>query len=617
MLLPSFKPSSIVLLLAGIPMLSQAALYTVKRVDNAPVGQSAMATAISPSGSNVAIDTFSGPTGVDFAEELPFMIDMEHFVNSYDDIYNYCVYQLNYSTCDVWANGQYYGVKSDGQVCDIDDVQSLCKGGYEKQLQAWTNGYTSNQISSTIAQPFVNPFVDTPPTVHPTGTLVSDSTDVVVNAIDDAGTAIGASSSPYFLDNGRYARAFIRRGFIGNTMLLPPASLNTKWQSFGQTNAYGKINIGGSDITYGSASVVTLADPANGNKTPQDVMGTLNECLTAIDPLNTRNCQYLQFANQASVWLNTDNVAIPIASFPAGNYGNGDETSQAAIQDAANVNNQVMLAGFSTFNESSHFYANAVIFKQNTLDLVTCLKNTPTTCWNMVRIPGVEVKQGDDIIFSYTKATGINDKGIVIGEAKNTNPINGSLAKYIYVYDSNSNSNASIIGASNSPLFFTGYNATAASINTNGEVVGKVDIENSRDRERRQRAYIYLHSNSTALLEKFNHTRGWLLDDLTNDGVVSGAGIANEYRIAEAFDINDAGDIAASAFYCKNGYETLAKNARCASTEELVAVKLTSINGSIQARSEEEEAISRSGGAFGWATLSLLFLAGLYRRKKA
>ncbi len=625
MRLPSFKPTILALLIGGTPLWSQAALYTIERVSDLPDGQSAMAKAISPDGSQLAINSFSGPVGVDFGQELPFMTDMEHFINSRDDIYSYCVNNLNYSTCDVWTNEQYYGLKADGQVCTADDPTSLCLGGFEKQLLAWTDGYTSNEVASTSSGASIDPFSQNPPTEKPTGTEVSNSTEVVVRSINDEGLAIGASSSPYFYNGTRYARAFIRRGFNDTTMLLPPSTLAEKWQSLGQTNAYGTVSIGTTSVTYGSASIALLANPANSDKTPglgdiPGISGTLSDCIDSTDPLETRNCQYLQFANQAAIWVGDDAVAKPIASFVDGTYLNDNETAQASVQGAASVQDQVNLVGFSTFNSNSNFYASAVIFKPKSTDLASCVASASTTdCWDMVKIPGIDVRQGDNTIYLYTNATDINTNGLVIGEVKNANPINGSLAEYIFVYDSQSGGNAAILGSDNSSLFFNGYNATAASVNTNGEIVGKVDVEMSREKERRQRAYIYLYGDSTSL-SKFNNVRGWLLDDLTNDGVVTGQGIANEYRIAEAFDINENGDIAASAFYCKNGYETLAQDSRCAVDEQLVAVKLTpTATGTIQARSTEaeEEAISRSGGTIGFGIFALLCLAGFTRRKKA
>lgn len=139
--------------------------------------------------------------------------------------------------------------------------------------------------------------------------------------------------------------------------------------------------------------------------------------------------------------------------------------------------------------------------------------------------------------------------------------------------------------------------------------MGKVDVETNRDRQRRQRGYIYGHGSNFSA--DFDGQRGWLLDDLTN-----GAAGANEFRIAEAFDIADNGDIAASAFYCAGGYSSTAHDALCNGEEELVAVKLTRQSGAITPRPYEEKSISRNGGGLGVIGLGLLAFAGFWRRKK-
>ncbi|WP_269748198.1 DUF3466 family protein [Enterovibrio coralii] len=231
----------------------------------------------------------------------------------------------------------------------------------------------------------------------------------------------------------------------------------------------------------------------------------------------------------------------------------------------------------------------------------------------MTLIPNIDVRNGNnELIYSYTVATDINDTGVVVGVAKNYNLQNGSYAENIFV---NKDNNTTVLQSSQSNLFFYGYNATAASINNNNELVGKVDIENVQDRSRKQRGYIYLNDDAQYLATTFDNTRGWLLDDLTNDGNVNGE--ANKYRIAEAFDINNNGDISASAFYCASGYSSTAQNSLCRENEQLVAVKLTRNNsGDITPRSEINEPVQRSGASFGLAGLGLLVLGGLWRRKK-
>lgn len=608
-----FKLSAIALAVAGIPTLANAALYNVERVDNASSTQSAVATAISPNSTQIATQVLSGPVGLNYSEELPFMMDVEHFINSEDDLFLYCRDNLGYNTCEAWAAERWFGIKDSGEICNSGDSEQVCSGGLKKEIDAWNNGFTSNSVASVNGN-IHNPFGAGVTGSKPSGSADSGSTNVVINAVTDAGDAVGVSSSPYYSTGSHYARAFQRRGFNGSTELLPPTGSSAVINTIGQTNANGVIQASGKTIVFGSASVANMADPNNGHKVPEGTgLGNLNGCSSTVD-FNNRACQYYQFANQAAVWVSdystNPNNARVIADFPNGATGNTDDTAQASVNAAALVSGATAptMVGFSTYNDND-FYARAVKFAPVT-DFATCLTELETDdskrCWTMSPIPGIDIRQGGDIIYSYTEATDINDKGLVVGIAKNARLNNGAYAERIFV---NKDSSTTLLGRSQSALFFDGYNGTAAAINNNDELVGKVDVENVRDRSRRQRGYIYAHGTLSA---DFDGTRGWLLDDLTN-----GAPDANAFRIAEAFDINDNGDIAASAFYCAGGYSSTAHDARCNGEEELVAVKLTRQNGGeITPRSYEENNITRSGGGMGVLSLGLLAFGCFLRRKK-
>ncbi|WP_154124257.1 DUF3466 family protein [Grimontia hollisae] len=609
-----FKLSAIALAVAGIPTLANAALYTVERVGNADttIVKSAAATAISPDSINVATQVLSGPVGLNYSEELPFMMDVEHFINSEDDLFLYCRDNLGYNTCEAWAAERWFGIKDSGEICNSGDSEQVCSGGLKKEIDAWNNGFTSNSVATVNTTP-QDPFASGVSGVKPSGTVNPESTNVVINAVTNDGTAIGASSSPYYNAGSHHARAFQRRGFYGDAELKPPTDAKGVAATLGQTNANGVIEVAGRTIVFGSASVANMADPNNGHKVPEGTgLGNLNGCSSTVD-FNNRACQYYQFANQAAVWVSdystNPNNARVIADFPNGATGNTDDTAQASVNAAALVSGATAptMVGFSTYNDND-FYARAVKFVPVT-DFATCLTELETDdskrCWTMSPIPGIDIRQGGDIIYSYTEATDINDKGLVVGIAKNARLNNGAYAEKIFINKGNS---TTLLGRSQSALFFDGYNGTAAAINNNDELVGKVDVENVRDRSRRQRGYIYAHGTLSA---DFDGTRGWLLDDLTN-----GAPDANAFRIAEAFDINDKGDIAASAFYCAGGYSSTAHDARCYGEEELVAVKLTRQTGDITPRPYEENNITRSGGGMGVLSLGLLAFGCFLRRKK-
>lgn len=620
----TFKLSAIALVLVGMTTSAQAAIYTISTESGNSIGQSSKATAISPDGNKVAVEVLSGPVGIDYSEELPYMVDTRFYINSFYDLDDYCLYYLGYETCMTWTNSKWYGLKSSAEVCESDDSPQVCSGGLKKTIDAWdkSSSYSSNS-SAFVDNNLINPFgLGVVNSVPPTGTIQPDSTDVVVNFIQNDGTTIGSSSSPYYSNPAYNARAFIRRGFNFDQELLPPSAVPPVIQSLGQTNAKGVIDVGGAIgvITFGSASVSNMANLSNSNVVPEGAdieLTSLDTCSSTVNYAD-RACQYIQFANQASVWVSSfgnKNVARAIDDFPNGPTGHGDQTAQASINAAAILTGATAptMVGFTTFNNNDAFYPTAVKYSP-VADFSSCISNLGNNannrCWTRNIIPGIDIKQSDDIIFSYTVANDINDNGVAIGIAKYSREANGSYAENIFV---NEGAVTTQLSTAQSSLFFYGYNGTAAAINNSNEIVGKVDIEQIRDRSRRQRGYIYLHgtaSNSAVLGNK----RGWLLDDLINDGNVTGR--ANHYRIAEAFDISDNGNIAASAFYCAKGYSSTSQNALCNGFESLVAVKLIRQNGEIMPRLDEKEPIKRNGGSMGLFLLGLTVFCGVARRKK-
>ena len=626
MQLKTFKLSACACALASISTMTQAALYTIAPVNGISSTQTSKATAISPDGLQIAVENYLGPDGTNYSQELSFMVDMEHEINSYSSLDNYCIDYLGYNTCTTWVNEQWFGIQANGEVCDNVSAPQSCIGGMKKSIDAWNVPFVSNNIAS-INNTQINPFGAGVTGDKPLGTISPESTNVYVNEITDSGLIIGASSSPYYSQNGINARAFARRGFLYSastnqgTELTPPNASTPLINAIGQTNAKGQITTGSINITFGSASVSNMADAGHGNKIPEGAsVSSLDSC-SSVANYSDRACQYFQFANQAAIWVSasvsaSSHKAHVIDTFTDGPTGNGNQTAQASINAAAIIEGKTAptLVGFTTRNETGEFHSVAVKYSPVT-DFETCLSelqiNASKRCWSRTAIPGIDIRQDGNFHYSYTTATDINDKDLVVGVAKSALESNGAFAETVFV---NNSAGTTLLSRAQSPLFFQGYNATAAAINNNNELVGKIDIDQNRDRLRRQRGYIYLHENAPNLAS-FNQQRAWLLDDLTNDGVQSG--IANKYRIAEAFDISESGDIAASAFYCSTGYSSIMQNATCSVLEELVAVKLTRQEGSVLPRQEETKEITRNGAGFGLFSLSFIALCGFVRRKKA
>ena len=156
-------------------------------------------------------------------------------------------------------------------------------------------------------------------------------------------------------------------------------------------------------------------------------------------------------------------------------------------------------------------------------------------------------------------------------------------------------------------------------------MVGSIDISREREKdgtEREKRGFIYpLDETGTESTRRaIFDNKAWILDDLTNDGVVSSNN--NTYRILEATDINDAGVISATARKCENGYDTTEMDSYCQGgrigVETVVAVKLIPIENAtsadIQSRSYRSANIDRQGGSLGWFALVVIGLLG-FRRK--
>ena len=284
---------------------------------------------------------------------------------------------------------------------------------------------------------------------------------------------------------------------------------------------------------------------------------------------------------------------------------------QAGARAVAVVDNMPVIVGYSTEYQDNDYYAvRAVVFEPSAGTLAE-------NGWTMSFIPDTDVETSDgDRQYSYSVATAINGNGLVAGVAKSYYAVSRSYAETIFLYDYDTNQTTFIDSSVDADIFFSGYNAFPSAINNNNQMVGWIDAEtvNQVDgRARRQRAFTYIEGNDIADSPLEANT-AWMLDDLTNGGTYNTSN--NQFRIAQATDINDAGVISATALKCEGGYSDYTAESSCDSDELVVAVKLVPISGgTIEVRDEETETIERSGASFGLFPLLLLGLIGLNRRR--
>ncbi|WP_210446981.1 DUF3466 family protein [Vibrio crassostreae] len=334
------------------------------------------------------------------------------------------------------------------------------------------------------------------------------------------------------------------------------------------------------------------------------------------------------YASKAAIWDGTTTKEIDWIR--SGDAKQGDYFAQGSMRSIVESGSGFYGVGYNTADGNGDLQdMNASVFVSDSLDL------TDAT-WTTTQISGAEVKSGssnDDARYSNSVATDINDNLFAVGYSKRNGyvPESGSAGNKPFVVIDAKNPTATYLSGG---IFFGGSSGEAKAVNNFNEFVGQIDAETTREvdgSERRHRGFIYPYNVSSSTearrVDIFNG-QAWWLDDLTNDGNVSGEN--NKFRIIDATDINDAGVISATAIKCTVGgttqpYDTTSHNSYCGgassnAVEEVVAVKLVPIAGAtkadIQTRSADSEKVDRQGGSLGWLNLTVLGLLGFRRKFK-
>lgn len=337
--------------------------------------------------------------------------------------------------------------------------------------------------------------------------------------------------------------------------------------------------VGGSEFTGGARTQVFAQ------------LGSLT-----VGSVSTQSTNYSSdYTSKAAVWVSGTLTSIPWS----GAKESSRSMPQGSARDIADVGGTVYAVGF---NANKDEIPVAAVFDLSTpASPTTALVNTYT----------------DDDKYLNSLLTSVNDNGIAIGTAKYREANDGAYSNSLfYVPDVTASSLSS--KSFSGDIFFKSANGKAGAINNNSEVVGAIDYERHREsnggKPRAQRAFIAPLSSADAKAPLGN--KAWYLDDLTN-----GIAANNQFRIIDATDINDAGVIAGTAYYCAGGYDSSAINAKCSSDEgaSLVAVKLVPIldenSRSITPRPVDQNKVERQGGSIGVWALTILALFG-FRRKQ-
>ncbi|WP_083188922.1 DUF3466 family protein [Vibrio breoganii] len=636
---------------------ASANLYNVELVTvPANLGLESYGSAIDETG-NVAGDTRNGTDGLPFRDEAPFGLDNNFIYQDFDDIESYCYRQLGYNSCENWATREWQGINNAG------GLRREREAYYDSNYVANANGWSATLESDTLGgavQLMTEPNSDYKPGQ---GTFVEGSNNVVINKYSVDGEVMGTTSSGYY-DFGNYGLAYRERGFVDKTILPPATNFTYVDKSgttitepvsdivtqMGRTMAFDSFSYGGVSYIVGSASVT----PFDYGDSDKDYNGRdVGKCFSGdqpiADPAAQDYCQNFAFSTKGFIWSSDGSTGVSVAPWfnpPNGDKGTRDQKSymssvrgavvpdstlipneDESVADPTDYEGKPVLVGYNTLRDDNNLLMQAAIFYPNDgLDL------TQDDQWTSKFISRAVVEDDGDYIYANTRATDINNNLMVIGESKRSGfyPENGAAANRIFVADASEETpSATYLSETGESIFFTGSGGEAKAVNNYNEIVGIIDAETAREyngKQRRHRGFIDpydfdvgTHDTRRALFQN----RAWWLDDLTNDDDASGNN--NQFRIIAASDINDKGEIAATALYCAGGYDNTGHNAYCGGgtgTEAVVAVKLVptvDLNASdatatITPRSVEQEAVERQGGSMAPWMLGLLGLIGLRRR---
>ncbi|MEH0667102.1 DUF3466 family protein [Vibrio scophthalmi] len=309
----------------------------------------------------------------------------------------------------------------------------------------------------------------------------------------------------------------------------------------------------------------------------------------------------VDYTSKATIWEN--GTAKQIGWIGA--VSNDRIQPQGAARDIALIEGSIYAVGY---NSDSDEYLRAAVFSRDSI----------SGEWSSQFISGFD--SGDRSISNYLNSvvSAVNNNGKAVGTYKLRDiVVNGSYSNGLF-YVSNVRSPSPKATLFNDSVLFYGANGKAGGINNDDLVVGAVDFETHREyngKPRAQRAFI-------TSLDPDNRTpikSSYYLDDLTYSS--SDPSFNNEYRLLDATDINDAGVISGTAYYCAGGFSTYSIASSCENGSEIVAVKLVPLSNDTYAERDiekrpasEADKVDRQGGSLGFFALMLLSFLG-FRRK--
>ena len=465
-----------------------------------------------------------------------------------------------------------------------------------------------NGSESTEICVFDTDFENTPCTDERTRSTVT-----VINGITDTGTVFGTASAPYlampeFTDSSgnlqtHWLREHGQRGFFSldnGATIYPVEPIETQYG--GGVSALFDMNESGTAVGYSSYKVSEnrrnyILDDTTGCEEPNRYNIPYDICVQ----YHQGGMYHIQ-AFKATVSSGTD-VSVETEQLGLLITPHVDD-DRAFSSQALAINNHGVAVGYAHGWDDTNVTepsatermtgSYAVIFKEDEAG------NKEVFDFNQVHY---YFSYGS--VYPFSRANDINDSGIAVGYTRDASTF---VRKFFYVDTSVPNNEMEIVIPKD---FFTSSKSTAYAINSAGVIVGEGEIEthnDSSDNPRRTAGFMYDTASDAPAIVNIN--------DLLPCN--------SPYNILKANDINDAGQISATAIHKDESYDALGELILDESGNPVMidvarAVLLRPVSGGeIEDCGEVEEKVERQGASVSsFVILSLLGLLGLRRRRFA
>jgi hypothetical protein len=436
--------------------------------------------------------------------------------------------------------------------------------------------------------------------------IVTRSTIDIIEGVTDAGVAFGTATAPYLPMEGpatetdgtfkiHWVRDHGQRGFFspdGGETIYPVMPKEIRYgggisavfdmNDVGEAVGYYSFDLGRNREDYVLDTTGGCADPTILDDIPVEI------CIQKI-----QNGMYHLMPFKATL-LDTGEVETTDLGLLITPH---EDDERAFSSQALAINNNGVAVGYAHGWDNTNVTtptddermtgSYAVIFKENDAGIQEVFD------FNQ---PHYYFSYGN--VYPFSRANDINDNGLVIGY---THDASTFVKKFFYVDTTVSNSEMEIVIPKD---FFTTSKSTGLAVNNDGIIVGEAEIEthnDSADNPRRTAGFMYDTSSDSPVIIDLNTL-------LACD---------SKYNILKANDINNNGDISATAIVKEQSYDAKGIAIPGEEIDVVRAVLLTRIDGGeVDDCGLTEEKVERQGASFSGVALLVLFsLLGLRRRR--